>query len=66
MPRTYLTAEVASIRVNCQIYETSVIINTFLRFLLKQSTLLAFFLVRDECDVIHNCFSCDVDIYIFF
>ena len=39
MPRTCLSANVASIRVNCQIYVTSVMINTFITFLLKQSTL---------------------------
>ena len=31
----------ASIRVNCQIYVTSVMINTFITFLFKQSTLPA-------------------------
>ena len=41
MPCTCLTAGVASIRVNCQIYVTSVMINTFITFLLEQSTLPA-------------------------
>ena len=36
-----LTVDVASIRVNCQIYVTSVMINTVIRFLLKKSTLPA-------------------------
>ena len=38
---TCLTAEVASIRVNCQIYVTPVMFNTFITFLLQQSTLPA-------------------------
>ena len=41
MPCTYLTADVASIRVNCQIYMTSVMIT----FSLKQSTLPAVIII---------------------
>ena len=41
MPCTGLTADVASVRVNCQIHVTAVMINTFITFLLKQSTLAA-------------------------
>ena len=44
MPCTCLTADLASIRVNCQMYVTSVMINICITFLLKVSTLPGIFL----------------------